>query len=272
VLLARRAQLFLRDRGHLALTAALTFGFPLLVVIFALGGLPQVQGLSLQPSGSILDQLLDRVSYQSELLRVGSLVSGLVMFQAILLTLMGANNGAREIAGERTLWEKERLAGLRPSAYAAAKAIFVLGLCAAQGLWMTAFVKLVCGFPGDWATQASALMLCTAAMGATALAISALAANAEKASLLSTYLVGFQLPLSGVVLALPEKVADFCQPLIAAFWGWSGYLDAMRDTAQYDAVFKTTSATAHGPGLVALALGLHLLVALGALRWALRPR
>jgi hypothetical protein len=34
-------------------------------------------------------------------LNLGGIVSGLVMFQVILLTLMGSNNSAREIAGER---------------------------------------------------------------------------------------------------------------------------------------------------------------------------
>jgi ABC transport system ATP-binding/permease protein len=270
VLLRRRTVLFMRDREHLALTAALTFGFPLLVVVFALKGLPQLHGLSLEPAGSLLDQMRSRTVLQQELLRVGSLVSGLVMFQAILLTLMGANNGAREIAGERALWEKERLAGLRPWAYAAAKALFVLALCAAQALWMTACVKLVCGFPGAWVPQAAALALCTCAMGATALAISALAANAEKASLLSTYLVGFQLPLSGVVLALPDWISGVGQPLIAAFWGWSGYLHAMQATSLYDAVGTTTQATAHGPALTLGALTAHICVALAVLGWALR--
>ena len=35
-----------------------------------------------------------------------SLVSGLAMFQVILLTLIGANNGAREVAKERNVLAK----------------------------------------------------------------------------------------------------------------------------------------------------------------------
>ena len=49
-----------------------------------------------------------------ELMHTGSLVSGLIMFQVILLALMGSNNAAREIAGERLIFEKEKFAGLRP--------------------------------------------------------------------------------------------------------------------------------------------------------------
>ena len=43
----------------------------------------------------------------------------------------------------------------------------------------------------------------------------------DRASLLSIYLVGFQLPLSGAVLALPEQVEGFIRPFISAYWAWS---------------------------------------------------
>ena len=43
ILLARRWKIFLRDRGQLWLQVALLFGFPMLVVIFALDGLPQIK-------------------------------------------------------------------------------------------------------------------------------------------------------------------------------------------------------------------------------------
>ena len=69
-------------------------------------------------------------------MRTGSLVSGLIMFQVILLALMGSNNAAREIAGERLIFEKEKFAGLRPGAYVASKAAFLGVLVLAQSVWM----------------------------------------------------------------------------------------------------------------------------------------
>jgi ABC-type multidrug transport system ATPase subunit len=141
-LLARRWRLFTRDRGTLALTAAITFGFPCLVVVFALGGLPQLRGLELQPTGGILESLQARAEFRRHAADTATLVSGLILFQVILLCLMGSNNGAREIAGERALYEKERMAGLRPAAYASAKIAWVALLGAAQGAWKTVLVKL----------------------------------------------------------------------------------------------------------------------------------
>ena len=70
--------------------------------------------------------------------------------------------------------------------------------------------------------------------------------TADQASLVSVYLVGFQLPLSGAVLALPEALGWITRPFIAAYWGWSGYLETMRDTRFYDVV-QMTSRTGLAP-------------------------
>ena len=236
-LLARRWLLLLRDRGYLALTLAITFGFPCLVVIFALRGLPQMRTLALAPPG--VETMMAQAEFVRESLKTGTLVSGLIIFQVILLCLMGSNNGAREIAGERALYEKERMSGLRPAAYALAKLAFATLLGAAQGVWMTVFVKVVCHFPGGWAEQLLVLGGTCAAMSAVCLGLSAQMASADKASLLSIYLVGFQLPLSGVVLALPVWIAWLVRPLITTYWGWVGYLKPMGDAGNgrlYDTV------------------------------------
>jgi hypothetical protein len=52
--------------------------------------------------------------------------------------------------------------------------------------------------------------------------------TAEQASLLSIYLVGFQLPLSGAVLALPEQVGAITRPFISAYWGWAGSVEGLQ--------------------------------------------
>ncbi|MFH1499375.1 MAG: ABC transporter permease, partial [Verrucomicrobiota bacterium] len=266
-LLARRLRLFFRDRGYLGLTAAITFGFPCLVVIFALGGLPQMQNLALAPSGGLLESLQERAEFRQRAADTATLVSGLIVFQVILLCLMGSNNGAREIAGERTLFEKERMAGLRPSAYAIAKLLFASAVGALQGLWMTAFVKIICEFPGDWGVQLAVLAGVGAAMSAVCLGISALLTSADKASLLSIYLVGFQLPLSGVVLALPEVLVDVVRPFIATYWGWSGYLTAMTRSSFYDAVAMFNQGPFAGPALAGAVLLAHLAVGAALTFW-----
>ena len=240
VVLERRARLFVRDRTQVALQAALILGFPCLVVIFAWRGLPGIRNLSMDNGQNIVDQLRDATDYLKQAFEVGGLVSGLLLFQIILLALMGSNNGALEVAGERLLLESEKLAGLSSGAYVAAKGVFLAVLVTAQAAWMAFFVHAVCGFPGDLLGQTALLWLADAALTAVCLAFSSLARTPSQASLISVYFVGFQLPLSGAVLALPDTVARLTRPFIAAYWSWSGTIQTMRETRFYDLILTTT--------------------------------
>jgi ABC-type multidrug transport system ATPase subunit len=261
-LFLRRMKLFFRDRGQILLTLAITFGFPCLVVIFALDGLPQVQGMAMNPVGNIFETMQDQVRYKLDAAKTGSLVTSLIMFQVILLTLMGSNTGAREIASERDLYEKERLNGLSPTAYALAKLLFTSLVAIGQGLWMMYFVKLICGFPGGIVPQGLALAFTCLAMTSVCLGISSLVGSSEKASLLSVYLVGFQLPLSGVVLALPEYLVWVARPFISAYWGWAGYLQSMKETRFWDAFREMNESYVATPLQSIIVLSIH--IAIGA--------
>ncbi|MFU8848493.1 MAG: ATP-binding cassette domain-containing protein [Opitutales bacterium] len=262
-LLRRRALLFRRDRGYWLLTLGITVGFPIMVVIFAINGIPQMQGLSLHSSAGFLEEMQASLRYRIEALETASLVTGLILFQVILLTLMGSNNGAREIAAERQIYEKERFGGLKPSAYAMSKLIFVSCIALLQGLWMTLFVKYICEFPGALLAQSVVLILSCVSMTAICLGFSAIFRSADKASLLSVYLVGFQLPLSGIVLALPEVLVWICRPFINAYWGWAGYFGSMREARIYDAYRMDSADWIPSPSLAILVLALHF--AAGAL-------
>ena len=175
---------------------------------------------------------------------------------------MGSNNAAREIAGERLIIEKEKFAGVRPSAYVASKAAFLGVLVLAQSTWMGVFVNYVVQFKGDPFTQLVVLVLVNAALTSVCLALSSLMKTAEQASLVSIYLVGFQLPLSGAVLALPKVLSAMTQPFIASYWGWSGFIQTMHDTRFYDAMVNV-SQTKTAPGNLCLFVLLcHVLMGL----------
>lgn len=267
VLFARRWLLFLRDRVHLLLHLALIAGFPLLVAIFVwdgIGPMPSRQGADLQS----WDLLRAEARIAAEQSRLGVLISGLVMFQVVLLALQGAGNGSREIAAERLLYEKERLSGLRPAAYLLSKVAFLAVLVSLQSIWMGLFVEHFAGFPGRFADRLPVLLLVNGAMTAVCLAISSLLRSAEQASLLGIYLVGFQVPLSGAVLALPEAAEKFVRPLIAARWGWSGQLSTMRSSDYYVAIAQAVPTGIVGDSRTALLI-LSAHVAAGiAVAWA----
>jgi ABC-type multidrug transport system ATPase subunit len=263
VMLARRWKIFFRDRGNIALQFALLVGFPCLVVIFALDGLPQIKGLESTTSSKMAEQLAqiqNDFAQRLELMHSGSLVSGLVMFQVILLALMGSNNAAREIAAERLIFEKEKFAGVRPSAYVAAKVAFLGVLVFAQSVWMGLFVNFVVQFKGSLSSQILLLLLVNGALTSVCLAISSLTATAEQASLVSIYLVGFQLPLSGAVLALPQAFGWLTRPFIASYWGWSGFIQTMQNTRFYEAVLAVTQTKLAPEPLCAWVLGCHIII------------
>jgi ABC-type multidrug transport system ATPase subunit len=263
-LLSRRVKIFFRNRAQLALQLGLILGFPLLVAIFAWNGLPAVKSLSMGLGLDMVQQLVESKDFLIQSTKVGSLISGIVMFQVVLLTLMGANNSGREIASERLIFEKEKLAGLRPLSYVASKGVFLGFLVLAQSLWMGLFVHYVCEFPGDLGPQLAFLILVNAAMTSVCLAVSSFLGSAEQASLVSIYLVGFQLPLSGAVLALPDFLGVLVRPFIAAYWSWSGVLQTLKGERYYDIVQMVVQTSLSPVGLCAWVLCSHIIIGLFA--------
>ncbi len=262
-LLSRRWTIFRRDSGQVWLHLAMLIGFPLLVVIFALDGIKPLKQLAQRQDTDILYEMQKQAQHQLDQLQAGGIVSGLIMLQVVLVTLMASNNAAREIAGERLILEREKLGGLSPLAYVISKVLFLGVFVLAQSLWMGVFVDMVVGgLPGHLVTKLVLLVLASAAMTSICLGISALSRTPEKATILSIYLVGFQLPLSGAVLTLPGWLEGVVNPFIAAFWSWSASLRSMSDTAFYDAVKKVTDTTLVSPGLAAFVLLAHVLIGL----------
>jgi ABC-type multidrug transport system ATPase subunit len=229
-LLSRRWRIFFRDRGQVFLQLAILLCFPILVTLFSENAKGQIANLSDTRQGNIIEEIQEQQTVKRDQVRVGSAISGIIMFQVILLSLMASNNSAREIAGERQIFEKEKFGGVRPTAYLASKVTFLACLVLAQSLWMAVFVNLVAPFrgaAGGFESHILFLLLVNGGMTAVCLGISALMRTAEQASLLSIYLVGFQLPLSGAVLALPATVETFTRPFISAYWAWSGSVSAL---------------------------------------------
>ena len=265
-LLSRRWRIFFRDRGQVFLQLAILLCFPVLVTLFSDKASGNIRRFSDTRQTDVFAEIQEQQSVRADQAKVGAAVSGIIMFQVVLLSLMGSNNSAREIASERPIYEKEKFGGLRPSAYLASKVAFLAFLVLTQSLWMAFFVNFFGTFRGDFIQHAGFLLLVNAAMTCVCLAISALMRTAEQASLLAIYLVGFQLPLSGAVLALPEKIEAFTRPFISAYWAWSGSVEALQ-TQVHDAVKSVIDTGLSGQSACLYALGAHIGVALLA-AWA----
>jgi ABC transport system ATP-binding/permease protein len=262
VLLGRKTTLFFRDKSQLWLQLALMLVFPALVALFAYRGLPQIKNMTLNIDTGILKELTEALEFNAQLGKIGGLVSGLAMFQVILLALLASNNASREVVAGRPQLEKEKLGGLNVASYLGSNMIFFFVLVLIQSAWMTLFVKEICGLPGGFYHQFGFLFMVNAAMTATSLAMSSWSRSNEQASLLCVYLVGFQLPLSGAVLALPEAFGQTIRPLIAAYWSWSGYLQTFRDTRFYDLVVAVSNTPFSSMELSYWVLSSHVVLSL----------
>ncbi len=262
-LLGRRMRIFFRDRGQVLLQLAILICFPILVVLFSPRANENMRKFTNAAGSSLQEQYQEQANVQADRLKVGSAVSGIIMFQVVLLSLMGSNNAAREIAGERQILEKEKFGGVSPIAYLMSKVVFLSGLVLVQSLWMAGFVELFWSFKGSFADHAIFLVLVNAAMTSICLGISSLMRTAEKASLLSVYLVGFQLPLSGAVLALPENIEPLTRPFISAYWAWSGSVASL--SGDYKSALTAISETELSTtNICFFILLIHIMVGLAA--------
>ena len=258
-MLRRRFTLLFRDRSQLLLQVTMMVIFPILVALFADKGQEQLLTLTDTMSGDIMAEVQAQQEQAEVRARVGSAVSGIIMFQVILLGLMGANNAAREVAGNRLILEKEKFAGASPGAYVVSRIIYLSLLVLIQSVWMFAFVQYCWPLRGDAMNHLLFLILANAAMTSVCLGISANCRTPEQASLLSIYLVGFQLPLSGAVLALPDAIEKFTQPFISAYWAWSGSIEGGLDSEVLKAVNSIVQTSFSSSDVCLLVLGLHVI-------------
>ena len=258
-LLKRRFTILMRDRTQLVLQLAMIIIFPILVALFSSKGQEQLHNLTDQASNDIAAEVQQQQAIAETRAKVGSAQSGIIMFEVILLGLMGSNNSSREIAGERLIMEKEKFAGTKTSAYLSSKLVYLASLVLVQSLWMYLFVQYFWPLRGDTMNHLGFLLLANAAMTTVCLGISANCKNPDQASLLSIYLVGFQLPLSGAVLALPTVIENITQPFISAYWAWSGSVMGL-DSDVLKAVNGIVQTTFSSISLCHWILAAHVLV------------
>ncbi len=261
-MLQRRFTILFRDRSQLILQIAMIVLFPILVALFSSKGGDALLVISNSSGGDLIAVVEEQQAQAEVRARVGSAVSGIIMFQVILLGLMGSNNAAREIAAERLIMEKEKFAGANPLAYLGSKVIYLGVLVLVQSVWMYAFVQHFWPLRGDGMNHLFFLILANAAMTSVCLGISANARTPEQSSLLSIYLVGFQLPLSGAVLALPSVVSMFTQPFISAYWAWSGSIEGGIQPEVLKAVKSIVQTDFSSSDLCTVVLLIHIAVGL----------
>jgi ABC-type multidrug transport system ATPase subunit len=225
--------------------------------VLMLVGLPLVGALFCGRSKELLTGDLS-----GPVLPVAYAVAMTILLQVIFVILMAVQNGSREIASERGVYERERGAGLRPVAYLVSKIVFVACLFLAQGAWFTLFLDMVIGkLPGPPMTRLLLLLLTGAAFSMLCLGISACVRSAERASSVCLMLAFLQIPFSGALLALPNFLGILIHPLATSYAGWSGTMDSMPGPL-IGALNQINGTWFAAPGKAAVILGVHALIGL----------
>ena len=273
-LLSRRTLLFFRDHGYLALTLAISFGFTVMVVIFALKGIPEVPSVPLDRITASMAQAELTLKVQLERANIASLASGLIMFQIILLTLMGANNGGREIAAERGSTKRNASPACGRRATRAVETRLHRRDRRAAGACGWRLREGHLRLPRTLArpVRDDGRVRCGDDLG--------LPRFLRAARLAGKGVIAFHLPSSASscrFLASCSRCRDagwVCRPFVNAYWSWSGTMRSMDGRRLYDAYRETASADLliAAPAVALAALLIHAAVGIAMTTAGCRQR
>ena len=98
---------------------------------------------------------------------------GIHFLMVVAAIWFGCNNAARDIVGEWTIFQRERMVNLKLPSYVLSKFAIMVGLCALQCLALLTIVHFACGLEGGSWQSASVLVLASLVGAALGLAISA---------------------------------------------------------------------------------------------------
>jgi ABC-type multidrug transport system ATPase subunit len=193
------------------------------------------------------------------------------LLQIMLVLVFSVRTGAREIAGERELYQRELAGGLRPAAYLLGKLGYVLPTVLFQTFMLGMVVEILTGgLPGFALMRLALLCLTGMAFSSLCLAISAHCRSAERAHSQAWMLAFANLFLCGALLGFPRVLGGVLQPLVTAYYGWSGGMETLDGTPFYEplTLFVRTwfAAPALAVGVLLVHFALGVLLTLRGLR------
>ncbi|MCF7789530.1 MAG: ABC transporter ATP-binding protein [Prosthecobacter sp.] len=248
-LVKRRWSLLRRTPREWIMHASLLVGAP---AIAALLLLPNLKGLKEMRGGSTAAEVVWPAAHA---------VSMIVLIQILLVMFMAVRLGAREIAGRRAIYERERIGGVSPAAWLIGSLLFMLPIILVQSIWMEMFLDIVSGkLPGDGTAKLLLPALSGAAFAALCLGISANAGSKERAHSISLTLLCANVLFCGALLGFPKILGHVVHPFITAHYGWSGIIDSLEKTAYFTPIDKLVKTWFATPDFAMSMLGVHFLV------------
>ncbi len=202
-------------------------------------------------------------------------VSMIVLIQILLVMFMALRLGAREIAGWRAVYERERIGGVSPAAWLIGSLLFILPIILVQSIWMEMFLDIVSGagvLPGTGMAKLLLPALSGAAFASLCLGVSANSDSKERAHSVSLTLLCANVLFCGALLGFPKLLGHVVHPFITAHYGWSGIIDSMEKTAYFAPIDKLVKTWFAAPDIAMTMLGVHFLVGIVLAYVGLRRR
>lgn len=234
---------------------------------------PLLAMLLLAPNTVYLSALKNEVVAPENLWPAAYTCSMAIFMQILLILILSLRNGVREIAGERSLFERERQAGLRASAYLIGKLGFLLPISLTQSLTLGLFLSVTGGgLPGNGSARLLLLMLTGVAFTSLCLGLSARSASAARAQNHAWILLVVNVLLCGALLGFPRLLGGVLQPVITAYYGWSGSIDTLKNTAVFEPLTKLVRTWFASPSGAMIALCCHAVIGIALAITGLRKR
>lgn len=258
VLLQRRWTIFRRRKSDLWMQAGFVLGLPLVVVLLVSARNPDLARWPLRLAESPA---------------AGSFLSMTFLMQVLLLMLAAVWTVSREAVEGRNAWPTEHVGGLRSSAWASARIIYVVVLLLAQALSMALLTEVVLGaMPGHGGWRAILLAATSLGFGLLTLGLSAWCRTVDQARVYGLTLLVINALGCGAMLAWPKATALLVQPFLTAYYGWSGAVSTLAGSEWIQGVRSLISTSFASPWLALGMLLLHALVGIGLLVSGLRIR
>ena len=162
MLVKRNLVLKVRDRAQLII---LLLQAPLFAVLIAL-----VYNVIKEPAERSQSKLPQTAQAFAEM---GANIVGLEFLMIVAAIWFGCNNAARDIVGEWTVFQRERMVNLKLPSYVFSKFAVLLGLCVFQCLTLLTIVYFACQLKGNYLQTAAVLVTSSLVGAALGLAISA---------------------------------------------------------------------------------------------------
>lgn len=196
-----------------------------------------------------------------------------IFVQILFVLMMGVRNGAREVARERPAFERERVGGVRNWAYLLSKLGFIVPLALLQCFSLGIFVETVTGgLPGNPLPRLLLLVLTGVAFSTICLGISAHGRTQERSHGVAWTLAFVNVLLAGALLGFPRVLGGIVEPLVTAYYGWSGSVETLRGTRVYEPVSLFVRTWFATPALGMAALGGHFVAGIILTLTGLRKR